>query len=315
MSTLSQDTIPFGKFKGLSLDKMLKDRKYCEWSLKQPWFPEQYEYLYNRVKNYDPKPYFIRLPKTEFSPLETTITEFLDGYRYFHLTPVDDVELKLSDNEKVCYAFYLSMMENIKQRIIDNLSFAIKAPVRWLKRFEKETGLSRDVFKEFINSVELPNIPYIIEDIKKLAGIDYKGARSYLIAKENSVRQEKHWEKLLKEKYDEDIGTQFQWEKCIFDFIHINNNTIYECKIGLKDFDEDQYRKYTMTLDKYDLVYLISDDAVIDIVTKTIWTTNPAYYTSYIAVIPTLKNPTKFDNILQEFEVKEAVGEGISDYL
>lgn len=313
--SLSQDTIPFGKFKGLTLDKMLKDRKYCEWSLKQPWFPEQYEYLYNRVKDYDPKSYFITLPKKEFSPLETTLTEFLDSYQYFHLTPVDDVKLCLTDIEKICYRFYLDLLEDIKQRIIDKISFAIKAPVRWLKRFEKETGLSRDVFKEFINSVELPNIPYIIEDIKRLAGIDYKGAKSYLIAKEKSLLQEKYWEKLLKDKYGEDIGTQFKWEKCIFDFLHINNNTIYECKLGLKDFDEEQYKKYTLTLNKFELVYLISEDCIIDIATKTIWTTNTDIYTSYVDSIPTLKSPTKFDTILSEFSIKKVSGEGISDYL
>jgi hypothetical protein len=315
MATLCQETIPFGKFKGLTLDKMLKDRKYCEWSLKQPWFPEQYEYLYNRVAEYDPKPYFITLPEIKFSPLETTITEFLEQYRYFHLVPVDEVKLPLDDNEKICYTFYLSLVDDIKQRIINAMSFAIKAPVRWLKRFEKDTDLSRDVFKEFMYSYELPNIPYIIEDVKALAGIEYKGARSFIIAKENSVKQEKYWEKLLKDKYDEDIGVQFKYEKCIFDFIHINNNTIYECKIGLKDFDEDQYRKYMLTLDKYDLVYLIADDCVIDIVTKKVYTTNVPFYTSYIATIPALKNPTKFDAILGEFEVCEVVGEGITDYL
>lgn len=315
MATLSQDTITFGKYKGLTLDKMLKDRGYCQWVQQQDWFPKQYEYLYNRVREYDPKPYFITLEDRKFNPLETTITEFLEQYRYFHLTPVDDVKLSLTDDEKSCYSFYLELIEDIKQRIIDNYSFAIKAPVRWLKKFEKKTGLSRDVFKEFINAYELPNIPYIIEDIKKLAGIDYKGARSFLIAKENSVKQEQFWGKLLKEKYAEDIGEQFKFEKCIFDFIHINHNTIYECKIGLKDFDEDQYRKYMVTLDKYDLVYLIAEDAVIDIVTKTIWTTNPPYYESYISAIPTLKNPSKFDNILQEFEVKKVEGEGLPDYL
>jgi len=312
-NTLNEDTIPFGKFKGLTLNTMLRDRKYCEWALKQPWFREQYEYLYNCVKNYDPKPYFVTLSDETFSPLETTITEFLERYKYFHLVPVDELKLSLTEDEKTCYKFYLELIENVKQRIVDNISFNIKAPVRWLKKFEQRTGLSRDIFKEFLSAYELPNIPYIIEDIKKLAGIDYKGARSFLIAKKNSIVQEKYWERLLKKKYGEDIGSQFKWEKCIFDFIHINENKIYECKIGLKDFDEDQYRKYLVTLGTYNLIYLISTDAVIDIPSQTIWTTDLASYTSYISTIPTMKSPSKFDAILQDFDVKEV--ENLSNYL
>ena len=59
------------------------------------------------------------------------------------------------------------------------------------------------------------------EDIKKEGGIEYKGAKSFLIAKKNSQNQENFWEQILKEKYGEDIGTQFKYENCIFDFINI----------------------------------------------------------------------------------------------
>ncbi|MBZ5782277.1 hypothetical protein, partial [Klebsiella aerogenes] len=73
--------------------------------------------------------------------------------------------------------------------------FDIKAPSSWLKDFEKKTELNRDVFKEFLASYSLPNIPYIIEDIKKVGGIEYKGAKSFIIAKNNSLKQEEFWEK------------------------------------------------------------------------------------------------------------------------
>jgi hypothetical protein len=318
MSALTEDTITFGKYKDLSLQRMLKDRGYCRWVLKQEWFSTQYEYLYNRVVEYDPKVYFITKENVELTPLETPLEEFMEKYTYFHLTPLPDLKVELDNNEKKCYEYYLSLIQDIKDKLEYNMGenpFAIKAPTRWLKKFEQKYDLSRNMFKEFLSSYELPNIPYIIEDIKKMGGIDYKGARSYLIAKENSLKQEKFWENLLKEKYGEDVGTQFQYKKCIFDFLHINNNTIYECKIGLKDFDEDQHRKYQITLGTYDLVYLISQDCVIDIVTKTVWTTNVMYYSSYIHNIPIMKNPSKFDDLLKDFTVKEVEGEGISDYL
>jgi len=52
----------------------------------------------------------------------------------------------------------------------------------------------------------------------------------------------------VKEKYGEEIGTQFKYHNCIFDFINISTNTIYECKLGLKDFNEDQHDKYKLDL-------------------------------------------------------------------
>lgn len=315
---LDQETITFGKFKDLSLSALLKDRCYCRWVLKQPWFLEQYEYLHNRVTEYKPLELFLSKSANAMEPLVTTPEEFIERYAYFNLLPIDEITINLTEPEKICYVFYLDLICDIKDRIINNKlrnQFNIKAPVRWLKRFEIKTELSRDLFKEFLSSYELPNIPYIIEDVKAMGGIEYKGAKSYLIAKENSLKQEKFWEDLLKEKFGEDIGSQYKYEKCIFDFIHINNNTIYECKIGLKDFNEDQYRKYKVALGNFDIVYLISTDCVIDIETKTIYTTDTPMYTMYIEAIPDLKNPTKFDQILQDFEIKAIEGEGLADYL
>ena len=40
------------------------------------------------------------------------------------------------------------------------------------------------------------------------------------------------------------IGTQFKYQKCIFDFICIPKITIYECKLGLKDFNEEQFKTF-----------------------------------------------------------------------
>ena len=92
----------------------------------------------------------------------------------------------------------------------------IKAPVKWLQNFETLYDIPRQEFKEFLSAHELPNIPYIIERIKKEGGIEYKGAQSFLIAKSRSMEQEKWWEQILKERYGENLGTQFKYQNCIF---------------------------------------------------------------------------------------------------
>jgi hypothetical protein len=272
---LSEDSITFGKYKDLTLPQMLRDRNYCEWLLKQEWFPKQYEYIYNKVKQYEPQKIFVIKPALEEKDKEIMGPEtFLHKYPYFNLCPLDDVKIPLSDIEKTCYSFYLQTIEDLKGRIRKIQSFDIKAPTSWLMKFEKASGISREVFKEFINAYELPNIPYIIEDIKKMGGITYLGAKSYIIAKEKSLKQEKFWEDILKKIFGEDIGTQFKFKNCIFDFIHIKSGTLYECKLNLKDFNETQHTKYLASLGEFKLVYLIDTKCIIDIDKRKIYITD-----------------------------------------
>lgn len=299
---LNINTITFGKYKDKTIDDILKDRQYCKWLLDQEWFKINYEYLYNRVKEFNPKDYFI---------IKKEGKDFFETYPYFNLLPTDKIVLSLTDTEKVCYTFYLSSIEDLKQKILKRMDesqsnlFDIKAPTKWLQKFEREYGFPRSDFKEFINSYDLPNITSIVEDIKKEGGLVYKGAKSFLIAKENSQNQEKFWENILKEKYGEDIGTQFKYEKCIFDFIHIPLNTIYECKIGLKDFNEEQYIKYISVLNKYKIIYLIAQDCVIDIDKMIIYTTNLDKYLLYQIDITFICKSTKFDDIIENCEIIE----------
>lgn len=302
---LTDETITFGKYKNSKLSEILKDRSYCKWLLKQKWFVDQYEYLYNRIIEYNPLEYFVNYKEKN--------GDFCNDYPYFNLFSIEELKIKLSDNELNCYKYYIWMIDNLKLQIenrktekLENI-YDIKAPVKWLKNFENTTNLDRKDFKNFINSYDLPNIPYIIEDIKKIGGIDYKGARSFTIAKKNSENQEKYWEDILKEKYGENIGTQFKFENCIFDFIHIKNNTIYECKLGIKDFNEEQYKKYLLTLSKYKIVYLIDRDCVIDIEDKTIYTDNNK--DKYVF----RRYNTNFDEILINFDIIEV--ENIKEYI
>jgi hypothetical protein len=301
---LTNETITFGKYKGMTLGRVLRDRSYCKWLLEQEWFLTNYEWLYNRIKNYNPKTYFL-------NPNRGDPNDFIDSYVYFNLTPVEELKIELSTVDKTCYNYYLRMTREIRGRIYQRLEneeenpYDIKAPTSWLKRFERECGIPRNDFKEFMEAYELPNIPYVIERIKKEGGIEYKGAQSFKIAKARSEAQEKWWEEVLKEKYGEDLGTQFKYMNCIFDMINISTKTIFECKLGLKDFDEAQHNKYKVALKEYRIIYLIAKECVIEMERSCIYTTNPDKYQLYLLNVPTMKNPSYLDELIKEFDVVE----------
>lgn len=306
MIELKSESITFGKYKNKNLQQVLKDRQYCKWLLKQDWFQKNYSYLHNRVQEYEPLTYFLK-PLPIFFGDE----EFIDKYKYFNLYPEEELKLQypLSDNEKKCYEYYLKMITELKKKISKRIDegednpYDIKAPSCWLLRFEKDTELKRDIFKEFINAYELPNIPYLVERIKKEGGIEYKGAQSFNIAKKNSLEQETYWENILKERYGEDVSTQFSYNKCIFDFINIKTNTIFEAKLGLKDFDLSQYNKYRTALEKYRIIYLIGYDAVINMEENVIYTSNVEKYIKYQYDIISNKYTGKFDEEIREYLV------------
>jgi len=299
---LSSDSITFGKYKGSNVSQVLRDRSYCRWLLEQEWFITSYEYLYNRVKEYDPRVYFL-------NPDEGDPEDFIDSYIYFNLTGPANLQIDLNTIDKTCYEYYLRMIQEIKNKVLQRFEdeeenpYDIKAPTSWLKRFEKEAGMPRECFKDFISAYELPNIPYVIERVKKEGGIEYKGARGFLIAKARSKAQEEWWEEMLKKKYGENLGTQFKYERCIFDFIVIKTNTILECKLNLSCFDEKQYQKYKLTLGDYRIIYLIDRDCVVHLESKYIYTTNVNKYIIYLANIPSIKNQTYLDAIIQDFSV------------
>ena len=308
---LNLNYITFGKYKDRDLNELLKDRKYCIWLIEQDWFKESYEYLYNSLKNYNPQSYFF--PKSKIND-ENIGDDIIGNYKYFNLTSIDELEIKLTEKENFCYLFYLKMLNKIKNDIQNNIllqkknPFDIKAPSKWLKILEeegKDLNIKREDFKEFMSCYELQNIPFIIEDIKKLGGLEYKGAKSFTIAKKRSSDQEKYWETIIKKKYNDTIGTQFKYEKCIFDFICIPKNTIYECKLGLKDFNEEQFNKYQSTLSKYNILFLIGTDCVINIDLETIYTNNIEKYILYQCQIPLLKNISKFDELIFDFDIYE----------
>jgi hypothetical protein len=302
MAILSDTTITFGKYKGSNLSVILKDRSYCKWLIRQEWFRANYEYLFNRVKEYDPKPYFLKIPPEEGG--------FINTYQYFNLNPAHEIQLPLTDDEISCYIYYTQLVNGLKVKISlriekgDENPYNIKAPIKWLQLFEEITKLTRVQFKEFITAYELPNITYVVEDIKKEGGIEYNGAKAYLIAKERSLKQEKEWEGLLKEKYGEDLAVQFKYEKCLFDFLNISNKTIFECKLGLKDFNEEQYVKYTTALREYRVIYLVHSDCAIDCVDRLLYTTNSESYEKQKAQIEKKTKRTKFEAHILHFNIR-----------
>ena len=298
---LNQDTITFGKYKGSVLARVLRDRNYCRWLVEQDWFKNNYEWLYNRVKDYNPSIYFIDSDKLESN-------DFISSYEYFNLIPIDDLKIDLTSVDRICYEYYLKITFEIKEKIYKRLEnddenpYDIKAPTNWLKRFELESGIPRTDFKEFMEAYDLPNITYIIERIKKEGGIIYKGAQSFKIAKSRSESQEKWWEQLLKSRYGEKLGSQFKYDNCIFDFLNISTKTIFECKLGLKDFDESQHIKYRLALKEYRIIYLISTDCVIDMERRCIYTTNTE---KYLLSIPALRDNNWLCSLIETFDLIE----------
>lgn len=299
---LNQESITFGKYKGFTLQKVLRDRNYCKWLLEQDWFQESYPYIFNRVNEYKPSSFFL----LEVNTIDSN--NFMDNYPYFNLVPVDRVSIDLNNVDKLCYEFYVKTLEEIKNKIYYRLEneeenpYDIKAPTCWLKLFEREYKIPRSEFKEFLLAYELPNIPYIIEKIKAEGGIMYKGAQSFLIGKNRSLEQEEYWLGILRGVYGENIGSQFTYENCIFDFINITTKTIFECKLGFKDFNENQHFKYKIALIKYRIVYLIAKDCVVHMEAKKLYTTNVKKYQNYLSRI---KNPTYLDELIIDFEILE----------
>lgn len=302
--SLSENMVTFGKYKGENLFRMLKDRNYCNWLKNQEFFKNNYEYLYNRIIEYNPINYFIKQKDT------TIISyDFVNDYEFFNLTKPEELEITLESYEKQCYEYYLKIIKQLQTKIFERMEngedniYDIKAPTKWLINFEHEYGMPRDIMKEFLSSYDLPSIASIIERIKKEGNIEYNGGKSFLIAKQRSKEQENYWEKILKNKYGEDVSTQFKFENCIFDFIHIKNNVIYECKLGIKDFNESQHNKYKLILDKYKIIYIIDKDCIIDINNKTIYTSNYDKYSEYQDKILFMKNPNYLDEIIYDFEI------------
>lgn len=300
--------ITFGKFENRYLKDMLRDRKYCHWLGEQEWFKTNYEYLYNSIKNYNPREFFLPIAGTK-----ETKEDFIRSYKYFNLLSLEHVEqkVKLEDKEKKCYIFYLEMIENLKKRVeVRKVSgecnpYDIKAPVKWLQDFEKKIQIPREEFKEFLYAYDLPNITSIVEEIRKEGGLDYNGGKSYIIGKKRSLDQENFWGVLLKKKYTENISSQFKYLNCIFDFLHIPGNTIYECKLALKDFNEEQFVKYEAIMNRFNIIYLIGYDCVINMDLETIYTTDLTKYVVYQCNIPTLKLKSKFDDIIFNYDIVE----------
>ena len=296
--SLGQNTITFGKYEGKTIDIMLRDRSYCKWLLTEAWFKNNYVYLYNRVKEHNPLSFFINE-----SAIKGENDDFINTYRFFNLNP-PPIEI-LPEIENRCYQFYYQTIMNLKNQIEMNSEnpFDVKLPKKWLQQFETDTGINRDTLKEFLSAHDLPNLPYIIEDIKKQGGITYQGANSFKIAKERSLEQEGWWERVLKDKYGEDVSAQFKFKNCFFDFINIATNTIFECKLNLKDFNNEQYEKYNLILNRYRVIYLIGTDCVIHIGKKVIYTTDPPKYYLYVSQLQYNKKMSYLDELIREFKI------------
>lgn len=44
--------VPFGQYKGMPLEKMAQDRRYCEWLMQQEWFQERFHALCSSIADW-----------------------------------------------------------------------------------------------------------------------------------------------------------------------------------------------------------------------------------------------------------------------
>ena len=58
-------------------------------------------------------------------------------------------------------------------------------------------------------------------------------------------------------------------------------------------------------MNRYNLVYLIGYDCVINMDLETIYTTNMEKYVLYQCNIPTMKSISKFDDIIFDYDISE----------
>jgi hypothetical protein len=272
--------------------------------LKQDWFQNNYEYLYNRVLEYRPQEFFLK----EVDELSKDAS-FLSTYKFFNLKKTEEIKIMLREEEVKCYKFYKSLIRKLRNKVRDRLEnlemniYDIKAPSNWLKELEEKYGVSRQVFKDFLYEYDLPNLPLIIEDIKGQCGIAYNGGNSFKIAKERSSIQEAFWENKLKKRFGEDVSAQFKYGNCIFDFINIKTNTIYECKLNLRDFNEEQFFKYNLILNTYKIIYLISENCVIDLSCNKLYCEDLGKYEDYKMKIPLMKKKSRMDELIEKIDI------------
>lgn len=324
---LKQDIINFGKYNGKNIIHLLKDRDYSRWFISQQDLCNKYTYIYNKIKDYNPLTYFLKSPIT-IPPLPKA-SEFLEKYPYFNLKSIKEVqennEIELTYSDIKAYEFYLQSIEQIKAKINYNMigavndtdkeaAFNIKAPTNLMKTFETKTEINREEFKNFLSSNDLPPITTIIEDVKKVAGIEYKGNKTYKIARENSQKQEAYWEGILRAKYGDDIAAQYNFErrdedgntlgKCLFDFINLPCKILYECKLHIKDFNDKQFEKYKLTVgSSFKILYLIDRDCIIDIDNCLLKTTNVNKYIGVKMSLLKKKQLTEFEDNIVSFGI------------
>ena len=329
---LTKTTFPIGKYRGADLSVVLRDRNYCKWLLNSHSdFETKYEYLYNRISDYNPLPELI----TEV----TSTGRFVDEYRMFNLREIEDVTLELTPSDIACFKWYRSIITNLKTCILERLEndhpqpYAIKAPIALKKRFFNETGLDPSILDEMTKAYDLPNIiSSVMKDIKNEAGVNYCGGSAFKIAKARSEHQEAFWETMLKMMYGESVDVQYEGvDKCIFDFINIESRTVFECKLGLTEFNVEQFKKYNSSLKQYNIVYIVGNndtdirsdhhnDYVIDMINKAIYVLESlkADLETYILNINNMKNPSYLDKMITKFEVigvGEMVPSALSDRL
>jgi hypothetical protein len=101
-------TVSFGRYKGESVETLMKDTQYVGWLLNQPWFPKKYPALFKTIGHYLSVTPPVPIPVEEnlnqsFSRQYLKWAMWITGV-YETLEKVDVTELSPAD--LMCYTFY-----------------------------------------------------------------------------------------------------------------------------------------------------------------------------------------------------------------
>lgn len=94
---MTDEVIPFGKYRGQPLEAMAQDRQYVDWLTAQPWFREKYESIYTIVINNFQEP----SETPEHNALQVLFLDHLYTRKILELLLQDKRKKLMADNPKV----------------------------------------------------------------------------------------------------------------------------------------------------------------------------------------------------------------------
>jgi len=131
----------------------------------------------------------------------------------------------------------------------------ISLPTSYTKPFGKKK------FRKCMLKYDLENPTLICQNIRNMLGVPTSVCDNFKKAKENSQTHENYWHEYLKYKHS-DIIPQYCYKDCRLDFISKTDKTIYECKLSIIYYNDNQHEKYKKRFPNYKIKYLFGSNCM-----------------------------------------------------